>query len=128
MTKTFYYLHPDGSITERTVTGVDDVVHPEDVALLSAAEYAQRLADIQAEREREAEETRHAENEQKRADYEALIALGLPAETASRITGYYPPTEDPDPDPDPGPGDGESEDPDPDPWPWPHHGGDNGGD
>ncbi|MEZ3180828.1 hypothetical protein KYY02_19670 [Streptomyces pimonensis] len=96
--KTFYYLYPDGSVGERTVSGVDEVTHPEGVVLLSREEYETRLAEIQAQRDAEAEATRQAELEQKRADYEALIALGLPPATASRITGYYPP---PEPEPDP---------------------------
>ncbi|GGZ73350.1 hypothetical protein ACFOOM_00825 [Streptomyces echinoruber] len=95
--KTFYYLYPDGSITARTVVGDGPITHPEGVVLLSREEYEQRLAAIEAQRAQEAEDTRAAETEQKRLDYLALIALGLPPETASRITGYVPP---PEPEPD----------------------------
>jgi hypothetical protein len=98
--KTFYYLYPDGSVTARTVVGVEEISHPDGVVLLTAEEYETRLAEIEAQREEEAAAIREAELEQKRLDYEALRLLGLPAETASRITGYYPP---PEPEPEPVP-------------------------
>ncbi|MBT3161530.1 hypothetical protein HTV80_00175 [Streptomyces sp. Vc74B-19] len=93
-TLTFYYLYPDGSFGERKVTGVDHVHHPDGVVLLTQEEYAQKLADFEAQLEAEDAAAREAEQAQKRADYEALLALGVPAETASRMSGYVPPAED----------------------------------
>ncbi len=93
MTETFYYLYPDGSFAKRTVTGVDHVRHPDGVVLLTEQEYAQKLVEFEAQQAADEAAAREAELAQRRADYEALLALGMPEETASRLSGYTPPAD-----------------------------------
>ncbi|MFB7496104.1 hypothetical protein ACFC09_15655 [Streptomyces sp. NPDC056161] len=88
----FYYLNPDGAVSLRAYVGVDEITHPQDAVILTREEYESRLAAIEAQHEAEAAATRDQEQAQKRADYEALITLGLPAESAARISGYTPPS------------------------------------
>ncbi|CAL9431380.1 hypothetical protein SUDANB21_02058 [Streptomyces sp. enrichment culture] len=104
-TLTFYYLYPDGSFAERQVTGVDHVHHPDGVVLLTAEEYAQKVAEFEAQTAADEEAAREEDLARKRADYEALLALGIPPETASRLSGYTPPDDEDDEPPTDGDGD-----------------------
>jgi hypothetical protein len=88
--QSFYYLYPDGSVGARTVIGVDEVTHPDGVVLLSREEYDTRLAAIEAQREADAAEIRQREETERRTDYEALLAAGIPEATARRLSGHTP--------------------------------------
>lgn len=89
--RTFYYRHEGGSYSVRTVNYEGDVAPPEGAVEISEAEYNDGVAAVEAANaEREAQE-RAAEQERCRADYEALIAAGVPPETAARMSGYEPP-------------------------------------
>lgn len=87
--KTIYYRFPDGSVAERIVTGGDgDVTPPEGAVEITEEEYRAALAAIEEQIEQERQAQREAEQARIKADYEALRALGVPEETARRLTGY----------------------------------------
>ncbi|MEU5834456.1 hypothetical protein ABZ820_12400 [Streptomyces diacarni] len=92
--KTIYYRFPNGSVAERTVTGgADEVTPPEGAVEISEEEYRAALAAIEEANEQRRQEQEAEAEAQRKADYEALRALGLPEETARRITGYTGPDE-----------------------------------
>lgn len=86
---TIYYQFPDGSVAERTVSGgTGDVEPPEGAVEITKEEYEAALAVIEEERERKRQEEKDAAEARAREDYEALRALGVPEETARRMSGY----------------------------------------
>jgi hypothetical protein len=92
---TLYYLHDDGSVSQRVVSSSGDEQPtppepPADATEVTAEEYAQALAEIDAQREEERAAQAAAEDQQRADDYNALIAAGVPAATASRLSGYAP--------------------------------------
>jgi hypothetical protein len=94
-----YYQHDDGSVSQRTLSssGEEEPAHPEPpdgATEITAEEYAQALAEIDAERQQALAAQAAAEEQQRADDYNALIAAGVPAATASRLTGYTPPAEE----------------------------------
>ncbi|MDH6489669.1 hypothetical protein [Streptomyces sp. SAI-127] len=86
--QTFYYEHPDGSLTERTTTAAEPV-HPEGVTLLTEADYTTKLAAAEAALEQQHADTRAAETAAKESAYEALLAVGIPEASARQISGYW---------------------------------------
>ncbi|MFJ8852381.1 hypothetical protein [Streptomyces sp. NPDC102437] len=92
--ETYYYRHADGSYSTVTVTGEGPIPEPElpeGAVAITEADYNEGVAAVEAANaEREAQE-RAAEQERCRVDYEALIAAGVPPETAARMSGYNPP-------------------------------------
>lgn len=87
--QTFYYEYPDGSLAERVTTAAEPV-HPEGATLLTAADYATKLAAAQAAREQQQADIRTAETAQKQGAYEALRGVGIAEEPARQISGYWP--------------------------------------
>ncbi|MFF0092672.1 hypothetical protein ACFYSF_22300 [Streptomyces canus] len=86
--QTFYYEYPDGSLTERATTAADPV-HPEGATLLTEADYATKLAAAEAAREQQQADIRAEETAQKKAAYEALLAVGIPEDSARQISNYW---------------------------------------
>lgn len=87
-TLTQHYRLPDGVLALRAVTGADLPELPEGATPVTPEEYEAELAELKGERE--AHRARLAAEDQKRmkGDYDALRALGVPEETASRLSGY----------------------------------------
>lgn len=86
---TIYYQWPDGAVAERTVSGgAETVTPPEGAVEITEEEYRAALATMEEEREREREKQKETEDAAIREDYEALRALGVPEETARRLSGY----------------------------------------
>ncbi|MFF5668782.1 hypothetical protein ACFY8S_01375 [Streptomyces hygroscopicus] len=86
---TIYYRFPDGSVAERIITGGDGAVPPPGGAVeITEEEYRAALAAIEEQIEQERQEQQEAEQARIKADYDALRALGVPEETARRLTGY----------------------------------------
>ncbi|MFD8509728.1 hypothetical protein ACFV27_01080 [Streptomyces antimycoticus] len=91
-TRTIYYKFADGSIAERVITGaVEDVLPPEGAEEISEEEYRAALAAIEAANEQQRQEQEAEQQARMKADYEALRAVGVPEETARRLTGYMGP-------------------------------------
>ncbi|MFF4179735.1 hypothetical protein [Streptomyces sp. NPDC001750] len=94
MDETHFYQHADGSYSTVTVSGVEGPVTPPEGAVeITEAEYNSGVAAIEAANAAQVAEQEAAQQEQARQDYEALIAAGIPPETAARMSGYNPPTE-----------------------------------
>ncbi|MGW1352849.1 hypothetical protein ACWCQE_26805 [Streptomyces sp. NPDC002409] len=89
--RTFYYRHEGGSFSTRTVNCPGEITAPEGAVEITEAEYAEGVAAVEAANAQIVEEQRAAEQEQRRTDYEALVAAGVPPETAARMSGYEPP-------------------------------------
>jgi hypothetical protein len=94
---TLYLRYADGSVAQMVnTTPADDIPVPDGAEVITAEEYATAKAAIT-----EANAARAAQLEQElqtkaRADYDALVAVGVPQETAARLSGYTPPDETPD--------------------------------
>ncbi|MFF4391427.1 hypothetical protein ACFY0G_32260 [Streptomyces sp. NPDC001552] len=90
----FYYRFPaTGAVQLRTLSGDFDLadVHPPEGAVeITPTEYATDLAAIQLATELRRAAAVAEDAAQKLADYTAMTALGLPAATARRLTGYVP--------------------------------------
>ncbi|MGA5202808.1 hypothetical protein [Streptomyces variegatus] len=87
---TLHYRTAGGVLASRTVTGDDPQAPqlPEGATPLTEAEYADALADVQAQHAAHVQQlTQEAETNQS-ADYEALRAAGIPEATARRLSGY----------------------------------------
>ncbi|WP_406501814.1 hypothetical protein OHA04_34455 [Streptomyces sp. NBC_01590] len=92
MDETHFYRHADGSFSTATFSGIEDPVTPPEGAVeITETEYNEGVAAIEAANAQQAAEQEAAEQERARQDYEALIAAGIPAETAARMSGYNPP-------------------------------------
>ena len=86
---TWYALYEDGTL-ERFST---DAAGAEPVLsrpgrFITEAEYLERLAQMEAESAARAAELDRQAAAQRKADYDALIALGVPEETARRLSGW----------------------------------------
>ncbi|WP_326768687.1 hypothetical protein OG978_32855 [Streptomyces sp. NBC_01591] len=89
--RTFYYRHEGGSYSVRTVNYEGEVAPPDGAVEITEAEYTEGVAAVEAANAALEAEQRAAEQERFRVDYEALIAAGVPPETAARMSGYNPP-------------------------------------
>lgn len=92
METTVYYRRADGSYSERTVSGPDGTVitDPEGAVRVTRAQHAKALAEMSKEREAVRAAAGLAEREALAADYAALVAAGIPAKTARRLSGHTP--------------------------------------
>lgn len=88
--KTIYLKFADGHIGTITSTVWDDadVPCPEDAEQLEEAVYADLKAEMDAAAALAAEAAAEADRAQQKGDYDALVALGLPAEMAQRLSGW----------------------------------------
>lgn len=87
---TLYFRLPDGSYSMVTVTGDGGYEPPDGAVQITQAEYEAAVAQIEADNAAAVERAREAERAQARAAYEALLAAGLPEETARYLSGYTP--------------------------------------
>jgi hypothetical protein len=87
---TLYYRTADGVLTSRVVTGetVEEPALPEGATELTAEQYETALAAVNEARQEHAEELVATDQANAHADYEALLASGIPEATARRLTGY----------------------------------------
>lgn len=84
-----YYQFGDGSVAERVVTGGTGTPTPPDGAVeITEAEYQAALATIVDENQQGRDDLEEEEQARAKGDYDALIALGMPEETARRLSGY----------------------------------------
>lgn len=90
----FYYRFPaTGAVQLRTLSGTFDPadVHPPEGAVeITPTEYATTLATMQVQRELRRAAMFAEDAAQKLTDHTALVALGLPVETALRLSGHVP--------------------------------------
>ncbi|WP_331723360.1 hypothetical protein [Streptomyces atratus] len=87
---TYYYRHDNGSYSTRTVN-YEGAEPPAGAVEITEAEYTEGVAAIEAANAAKVAEEEAAAQERARLDYEALIAAGIPPETAARMSGYNPP-------------------------------------
>lgn len=85
---TTYVIYEDGSIEASTVSDTMEVVLSKPGRIVSEAEYNQRLDLLNEQHAIWLAETRAREDQLLKADYDALLAAGIPEATARRITGY----------------------------------------
>jgi hypothetical protein len=90
-----YYRHANGAYSQQEVSEGSVPQAPAGAVETTAQEYAAGLAAVQEANAAAVAERAAAEREAARADYEALIAAGIPEATARRMSGYTP---DPDPE------------------------------
>lgn len=85
-----FYRLEDGGLIARNVSGsaAADLELPAGATRLSKSTYERALAGVRAQRETYATDTRAADQAAKQGDYEALVALKVPEDTARRLTGY----------------------------------------
>ncbi|WP_406501609.1 hypothetical protein OHA04_27745 [Streptomyces sp. NBC_01590] len=89
---THFYRHADGSYSTVTFSGTEGhATPPEGAVEITEAEYNEGVAAIEAANAAKVAEEEAAAQERARLDYEALIAAGIPPETAARMSGYNPP-------------------------------------
>lgn len=90
---TRWWRHTDGRLCSRSAEGEHARIVPprgDGWTELDPAE-GQRLMQQAAERRRTEREARTAERAQARAtDYQALVSMGIPEDTAARLTGHRP--------------------------------------
>ena len=86
----FYVIYEDGSVEVLTVTGDPDAepVLSKPGRIASKIEYDQYLAVLEEQHAIYLAEIAAREQQVLKADYDALIAAGIPEATARRITGY----------------------------------------
>ena len=88
---TLYYKFLDGSVAEQTFQASGVIVDPEPppgAVPITAAVYATLKAALDQATEVLVATLQQAEQAVKGEDYAALIAAGIPAATARRLTGY----------------------------------------
>ncbi|MFI2434633.1 hypothetical protein [Streptomyces sp. NPDC018693] len=87
---TLHYRTADGVLASRMVTGeqAEPPALPEGATALTEAEYADALADVQAQHEEYGQQLVQEAEANQQADYEALRAAGIPEATARRLSGY----------------------------------------
>lgn len=87
---TQYFRTAGGVLASRKTSGDAEEPQPlpEGATELTEEEYGAELADVEAARQEHAEELVAADEANQRADYDALIAAGVPEATASRLSGY----------------------------------------
>ncbi|WP_327123600.1 hypothetical protein [Streptomyces sp. NBC_01727] len=84
---TYWVLYDEGSSGRiESTTGEPTLTSPG--RLVTEAEYQARVDELTAANEAHVAEIEAADKERQRQDYEALVAAGLPAETAARLSGY----------------------------------------
>lgn len=89
-TLTQHYRLEGGILAVRTVTGTALPELPDGATLVTPEEYAIQLAELQAQKQAHRTRLDEQDQERMRGDYDALRELGVPVETASRLTGYTP--------------------------------------
>ncbi|MFE9319225.1 hypothetical protein ACFYNV_29700 [Streptomyces albidoflavus] len=94
----YWAIYDDGSTGRIVVTNGEEPVLGKPGRLVSEEEYAERLAELEAERERKRAERAAADEERTRTDYLALRAAGVPEDTARRMSGYTGPDVEPESD------------------------------
>lgn len=94
MERTFYYRHEGGGYSTRTVVVEDgtEVPPPAGAVEISQSEYRDGVAAVESAHAEYVAGLEEADEVRARADYEALIAAGIPEETARRMSGYRPDT------------------------------------
>ena len=86
---TIHYQFENGSVAERVISGgTGDASPPVGASEITKEQYDAALAVIKEANEQQEAEERAAEQARIGADYEALRALGVPEDTARRLTGY----------------------------------------
>lgn len=87
--ETVYYRHGK-SVGQRTATNRGDgpTALPDGAEEISHAAYLDEVAVLAAARDEHRAEMREAAREASRADYDALIAAGLPEASARRMSGH----------------------------------------
>lgn len=93
---TLYFRTAGGVLASRTVTGdnPEPPALPEGATALTEAEYADALADVQAQHEAYGQQLTEEAEANQSADYEALRTAGIPEATARRLSGYAGPDGD----------------------------------
>ncbi|WP_328427916.1 hypothetical protein [Streptomyces sp. NBC_00443] len=93
---TLHYRTAGGVLASRTATGDDPQppTLPEGATALTEAEYADALADVQAQRQAHAQQLTEEAEANQSADYTALRTAGIPEATARRLSGYTGPDGD----------------------------------
>ncbi|AXE76020.1 hypothetical protein [Streptomyces atratus] len=86
-----YYRYADGSVSEREYSGDGEPDVPEGASEITQQEYEEAKAALDAEQAEHVAAIDAEAQERARQDYEALIAAGIPPETAARMSGYNPP-------------------------------------
>lgn len=91
-----YYRTAGGVLASRVVTGesAQAPALPQGATLLTEAEHAQALGEVRAERQEYVDGLVAAAEANQGSDYQALRALGVPEETARRLTGYTGPVDE----------------------------------
>jgi len=89
-TVTFYIIYEDGSVEAQTLPDVPgaEPVLSKPGRVSGKIEYDQYLARLNEQNNIWFSETLAREQQLLKADYDALIAAGIPEATARRITGY----------------------------------------
>lgn len=87
-TLTQHYRLPDGVLAMRSVTGMDLPPLPKGAKPVTPEAYAEELAALKGQQEEHRARLAAEDQERVRGDYDALRALGVPEDTASRLTGY----------------------------------------
>ena len=89
-TVTFYIIYEDGSVEAQTLPDIPDVepVLTKAGRVSGKIEYDQYLFRLNEQNNIWMGETQAREQQLLKADYDALIAAGIPEATARRITGY----------------------------------------
>lgn len=96
--KVRYFQHPGGAVSELTATAGRPVLMPEGTREISEKTYRRKLAVLQAQAHEQAAAIEEEGLRQRRGDYEALLGVGMPEESARRMSRYQG-------DPDTAPGD-----------------------
>lgn len=93
---TQYFRTADGVLASRKTTGDTEEPQPlpDGATALTEEEYEAALLDVEAARQEHAEELVATDEANQRADYDALVATGVPEATARRLSGYTGPGTD----------------------------------
>jgi hypothetical protein len=103
---THYYRYASGAYGEQTVTGYAEPPEtPEGAVRISEQAYAAGVAAVESVNAAYVEDLNKAVREVADADYQALLAAGIPEATARRLTGQGDPLPLPAPPPVPDLGD-----------------------
>ncbi|GGZ23174.1 hypothetical protein GCM10010387_15350 [Streptomyces inusitatus] len=86
---TLYYRHEDGSVSSQITTraATEVAARPGAVAITKSV-FDKALAKIEAANAELVAVRRLGEARQRSEDYDALLAAGIPAATASRLSGH----------------------------------------
>jgi hypothetical protein len=83
-----YFRRPDGAVTEVTTTRPENVIPPEGAVQITAEEYEAALSALREANEAYLAEQREADKARTLADYRVLRGLGVPHDSALRMSGY----------------------------------------